>query len=63
MELTGDALADIAEPIEELSGSFASVPVIDFGFFSITQYTFWLIYIIYRRFRKYSLQCLRIGII
>ncbi len=45
MELTGDALADIAEPIEELSGSFASVPVIDFGFFSITQYTFWLIII------------------
>ena len=27
--LTGNALNDIAEPIEELSGSFDSVPVID----------------------------------
>ena len=46
MELTGNALNDIAEPIEELSGSFDSAPVIDFGFFSITQYTFWLIIIL-----------------
>lgn len=46
MELTGDALADIGGPIEELSESFNSVPVIDFGFFSITQYTFWLIIIL-----------------
>ena len=42
MELTGNALEDIAEPIEHLSGSFDSVPVSDFGFFSLTQYTLWL---------------------
>lgn len=46
MELTGNPLADIAGPVEELSESFNSAPVVDFGFFSITQYTFWLIIIL-----------------
>jgi F-type H+-transporting ATPase subunit a len=46
MELTGNALEDVKEPINELIDSFDSVPVIDFGFFSITQYTFWLVIIL-----------------
>ena len=46
MELTGNALEDVKEPINELISSFDSAPVIDFGFFSITQYTFWLIIIL-----------------
>lgn len=42
-ELTGNPLADIAEPIEELSGSFDSTFVVDFGNgFGITQYAVWL---------------------
>ena len=46
MELTGNALEDVKEPINELISSFDSAPVIDFGFFSITQYTFWIIIIL-----------------
>ncbi|WP_165172082.1 MULTISPECIES: F0F1 ATP synthase subunit A [unclassified Adlercreutzia] len=42
-ELTGNPLADIAGPIEELSESFNSTFVVDFGNgFGITQYTVWM---------------------
>ena len=45
-ELTGNPLNDIAEPIEELSKSFNSTLVFDFGNgVGITQYTFWMIII------------------
>lgn len=45
-ELTGNPLADIAAPIEELSESFNSAFVVDFGNgFGITQYTVWMIVI------------------
>ena len=44
MELTGNPLADIGAPIEELSESFNSTFVIDFGNgVGLTQYTFWMI--------------------
>ena len=44
MELTGNPLADIGEPIEELSKSFDSTFVIDFGNgVGLTQYAFWMI--------------------
>lgn len=42
MELTGNPLADIAVPIEELMASFNSAFVFDFGGWGITQYTFWM---------------------
>ncbi len=42
-ELTGDPLADISAPIEELSESFNSAFVVDFGGgIGITQYTVWM---------------------
>lgn len=42
-ELTGNPLADIAAPIEHLSGSFDSALVVDFGGgIGITQYTVWM---------------------
>ncbi len=42
-ELTGEPLADIAAPIEHLSGSFDSALVVDFGGgVGITQYTVWM---------------------
>ena len=42
-ELTGNPLADIAAPIEHLSGSFDSAFVVNFGNgFGITQYTLWM---------------------
>ncbi len=46
-ELTGDPLADINEPIEEVSNSFDSQFVWEFGDTGIglTQYTFWMIII------------------
>lgn len=41
--LTGDPLADIAEPIAELSESFNSTFVVDFGGgIGLTQYTVWM---------------------
>lgn len=44
--LTGDPLADIAAPIEELSESFNSAFVVDFGGgIGLTQYTAWMILI------------------
>ena len=45
-ELTGNPLNDISAPIEELSESFNSTLVFDFGNgVGITQYTFWMIII------------------
>ena len=45
-ELTGNPLNDISAPIEELSESFNSTLVFDFGNgVGITQYTFWMIVI------------------
>ncbi len=42
-ELTGDPLADISAPIEELSESFNSAFVVDFGGgIGITQYSAWM---------------------
>lgn len=42
-ELTGNPLADISAPIEELSESFNSALVVDFGGgVGITQYTVWM---------------------
>ncbi|MDY4987851.1 MAG: F0F1 ATP synthase subunit A, partial [Eggerthellaceae bacterium] len=45
-ELTGNPLADIAAPIEELSESFNSTFVVSFGNgIGLTQYTAWMILI------------------
>lgn len=45
-EVTGNPLADIAAPIEHLSGSFDSAFVVKFGEgIGITQYTLWMIII------------------
>ena len=44
LELTGNPLADIAEPVRELSESFDPVLVFDFGGgIGLTQYTLWLL--------------------
>lgn len=46
LELTGDPLADISEPIAELSESFNSAFVVDFGGgVGLTQYVAWMILI------------------